>query len=36
VLCEINVSCITPYPEFAAGQIAQAALRHTLAAKQSR
>jgi hypothetical protein len=36
VLCEINVSCITPYPEFAAGQIAEAALAHSIAARQSR
>lgn len=35
VLCEINVSCVTPFPEFAAGQIAQAALTQVLAAKQS-
>jgi hypothetical protein len=33
VLCEINVSCVTPFPEFAAGQIARAALSRVLAAK---
>jgi hypothetical protein len=35
VLCEINASCITPFPEFAAGQIAQNALTCVLAARQS-
>jgi hypothetical protein len=36
VLCEINVSCVTPYPEFAAGQIAETALARTSVARQSR
>jgi hypothetical protein len=34
VLSEINVSCITPFPEFAAGQIAQAAVNAVSAAKR--
>jgi hypothetical protein len=33
VLCEINVSCVTPYPEFAAAQIAKVAVDCALAAK---
>ena len=36
VLCEINVSCVTPFPEFAAGQVAQAAVACVLTAKRSR
>jgi hypothetical protein len=36
VLCEINVSCVTPFPEFAAGQIAQAAVAAMLDTKKSR
>jgi hypothetical protein len=35
VLCEINVSCVTPFPEFAAGQVAQAAMTSMLAANHS-
>ncbi len=36
VLCEINVSCITPFPEFAAGQIVENALRGVRAARAAR
>ena len=36
VLCEINVSCITPFPEFAAGQIVENALRRVRAAQEVR
>jgi hypothetical protein len=36
VLCEINVSCITPYPEFAAGTIARTAVYRALRARQTR
>lgn len=36
LLCEINVSCVTPFPEFAAGQIARTALASVLSAKQAR
>ncbi len=34
VLCEINVSCVTPLPEFAAGQIARAAVQNIRASKR--
>jgi len=34
VLCEINASCITPFPEFAAGQIALNAVRGVIASKR--
>lgn len=33
VLCEINASCVTPLPEFAAGLIAQKAIQSAIASK---
>jgi hypothetical protein len=36
VLCEINVSCITPYPEFAAAAIARTTVYRALMARQAR
>jgi hypothetical protein len=35
VLCEVNVSCVTPFPEFAAGPIAQTAVACARTLKQA-